>query len=43
VIAREAVERQQVILGVLEQPSDLRRRSAESVCDLVEPLAGLLA
>jgi len=36
---REAVEGEQVFLGVFEQPADLRRGGLEAFDDLLEPRA----
>ena len=38
-LAREGVEGEQVLSGVLEQPGDLRRRALKPVDDLGEALA----
>ncbi len=43
VLARECVERDQVLLGVLEQPADLRAERLEAREDMAESFAGLVA
>ena len=42
-IARERVERDQVFLGVFEQPADLRRERLQTTDDLGRTVAGLFA
>jgi hypothetical protein len=43
VLSREGVEREQLLLGLLEQPGDLGRRRAEPIDYLGDALAWLLA
>ena len=43
VLARKVIEREQLLVGLFEQPGDLRRRRLEPVDDVGEPLACFLA
>ena len=40
-LGRQQVEGDEILLGLLEQPADLRRDSAEALEDVPDPLAGV--